>query len=475
MPVSHPATNLNSLQHPRHLTTEIYFEYSMGSYLSTAEHSFKEEQRLDSLRLFLGDFVPERKALPSMEGYDQQSKALPDLPIEVWSIIVDLATYVPGAYDVEDYSAIAAFTCDNRGICARSRFESSLKTKIALSLVCKGLNSIMHHSLFEHLRITSGKKAIAIASVLKQRKDAGSRTRRIDLALEGKHEWTDKHTAAMISIFQNCPNLVCFSTAFYDPDPWVYFILYLVHALSYHKSLKRLEIKAQKDVMRNIEGCLRYLEVLWVLPKEETARRGMSSIQRFVLPQLRVLSIGSDNYTDEIWCVEVPNLRACIMGQNNKSMMLHMPMEHIEFLWAFDASIVVSYLGVLSSLKTLSIKYTELATQKFLWPKDVQLPSLQCIIIEEVASNFRHISGIENLEENLERFTSPDLFPNLQRVKIHLSFSKDNLEGTEPAIRLMWLKSCVERGLQIEMLQGNMERSADEWKALSRDRMDNIL
>lgn len=440
----------------------------MRSYLSTAiQYSEKKDQPLpqegtslkyDAVRLFLGDFVPDESASPSTKDYGQPQRPLPKLPFEIWDIIVDLATYVPRAYDVHDYAAFAVFTFDTGGLCARSRVESSIRDKLAIALVCKVLYAAVQPFLFELLRINSGKQALAVVKILTQRGDSRKKTRRIELALEKGHKWTDDHTVAMIYIFAMCPNLVCFSTASSYPGPWVCHLSNLIHFLGDHKNLKRVEVNASKQAMRSIEAFLQDLEVLWMLPGGQSP---CISIQCFRLPQLRALSIADRYPSHEIWDLKVPNIRAYIATQNTPSVITRILLGNIEYLSGLDAREAISYLGILSNLKTLTVNYIELATQTITWSKDAGLPTLQCVLIEEVGSEAFQPAWTESLEENLERITSPDIFPNLRRVKIHLSFPKDHLAETEYKIRLQWLKSCVERGLRIEMLQGKMERSAD--------------
>jgi hypothetical protein len=182
-------------------------------------------------------------------------------------------------------------------------------------------------------------------------------------------------------------------------------------------------------------------------------------------------------YKVDAWKLETPKLQACIMREGiNEAMVEVSPRKQIEYLCVHRPRMVISGLGVWRGLQTLSLKYSELATRRLDWPKAVQLPALECIVIEDVANDLflEELSG-RHLEENLQRIVSPDIFPHLQCVRIHLSFMIGRISSFELCIRFDWLKSCVGHGLRIEMLQGSMERSGNEWKTLSHDRLNDVL
>lgn len=443
-----------------------------NEHLRIATENQPEERKYgshDPFGVFLGAWAADAKT-ETIKRCAPPTNPVPELPVEIWSAIIDLATHIPGAYDIHDYSSIAAFTFDNRGICARFRFETAMQDKLAISSVCKRLNAICQPFLFKHLRIESGTHAQAILDMLRKAVDIGKSTVRIDLALEGNHAWNKSHTNAMVSIFRHCPNLVSFSTSLCDPGPrWTYSLPSLIEALADHKHFRRIEVMAEKDVLRSIESFLKDLEVLWLLPGHIPLPVPLNVKGR----QLRALIVS--DYTAEVRNLEAPELRACIIQKNDICIIPSIRPRKIEYLAVLDIQSMISTLNTWTSLRTLSIKYAELATRKIHWPRGLQHPTLECIVIEDLSYDFLNAASVEHLQENLLSIIEPDIFPHVCCIRVHLSFFEDKLPEPEANIRWEWLRCCLERGVRVEMLQGNMERTGNQWKFLSCNRKDDIL
>ena len=455
----------------------VLYEHMAGSDLSVQNEHLRiatEDQPEDGkygshdpFGVFLGAW-PGAAKTERTRRFVPATNPVPELPIEIWRAIIDLAAHIPGAYDTHDYSSIAAFTFDNRGICTRFRFEAAMKDKLAISSVCRRLNAICQPFLFKHLRIQSGTHAQAILDVLRKDVDTGKATVRIDLALEGNHAWNKSHTNAMVSIFRYCPNLVIFSTSLCDPSPrWTYSLPSLIEALAHHKHFRRVEVMAEKDVLQSIERFLKGLEVLWLLPGHMPVPLDVRG------RQLRALIVS--DYTAEIRKVEAPELRACIMQKSDICIIPSIWPGKIEYLAVHDIQHMISTPEIWTSLRTLSIKYEKLATRKIHWPRGLHHPTLECIVIEDFSYDFLNAASVEHLRENMLSIIEPDIFPHVRCIRVHLSFFKDKLPEPEANIRWQWLRCCLERGVRVEMLQGNMERTGNQWKMLSCNRKDDIL
>lgn len=457
----------------------ILYEYMAGSDLSVQNeylrNSFEAQneerkQGFNPFGVFLGGWPVDARAEGS-RPYDLAT-TLPELPVEIWSVIIDLATFIPGAYNTHDYSSMAAFMFDSRGVCARQRFESTMKDKLAISLVCKRLNAICEPFLFKHLRITSGAQACAVLNALRNGTDIGNKTTRIDLALEGNHAWTKGYTIAMMSIFLCCPNLVSFSTLFCDPDPWAYSLPSLIESLAKHNDVRRVEVKAERDVLRNLADFLQDLEVLWLLPCHRRIPLDVNDC--YHMPKLRALIV-SENCDAEVRKIEAPKLRACVIQKNNISILPSIRPEEIEYLSALDAPRTISTLEMWPNLRTLSVKYEELATRNIDWPGGLRHPNLEYIVIEDLSHGFLYGVSSKRLQDNMKSIIDLDIFPYLRCIRIHQLFEKDALPESEAYIRWEWLRMCLKSGLRVEMLQGNVERTENQWHTLSCDEMSDIL
>jgi len=371
-------------------------------------------------------------AIPKTQEYGAPIK-VPELPAEIWTKIFAFATQIPGAFDLEDSSAIAGFTRDHHGICINNRYQAVMGTKTAATLVCKYWNNIIQRHLFEYIRITSGAQARLAAEALRNTPgNLGKKTLRIDIALEGVHIWTNTHRNAIFQILKNCPNLVCFSTAFSTEEPSVHTHGALFKILACHRHLKRLEIKVDhfRTTMAVLERILGdRLQVLWLVPRRLPSPIKVHEGEGYHFPKLHTLvTLRCCEYF--IRHLEVPNLRAYIMEQSASSTLPSCDKGKIKYVRIRPERPVIAHLQQWTSLETFSIHYNELAHQVISWPMGFQHSKLQCIVIENVDYGWgtwgttmaaaSPTPSFDHLQENLLHLISQERFPRLRCARIFL-------------------------------------------------------
>lgn len=423
-------------------------------------------------------------AIPETQEYEPPIN-VPELPAEIWTKIFVYATLIPGAFDLEDSSAIAGFTRDHHGICVNNRYQAAMRTKTTAALVCKYWNNITQRHLFEYIRITSGAQARLIADALRNAPgNLGEKTLRIDIALEGIHIWENTHRKAIFQIFKSCPNLVCFSTAFSTEEPSIYTHGALFDILACHMHLKRLEIKV--NYLGTVAAFERVLgdrlQVLWLVPNQRL--RLLSKVpegQEYHFPKLHTLVTlgGCENFTRHF---ELPNLRACIMEQSECSILPSCDEGKITYVRIRPECPAIAHLQQWSNLETFSIQYKELANQVISWPVGFQHSKLQCIVIEGVEGGWRlqgkvaatsSTFSFDHLQENLSRLISQEQFPRLRCAKIVLPLQRsapDFLNAVKHVWRI-WLRECKSRGIRLEVSQGQEESTANYWTEITHQDM----
>ncbi|CAA7270912.1 unnamed protein product [Cyclocybe aegerita] len=412
-----------------------------------------------------------------------RSNDLPiQLPTEIWERIVEFATEIPGVYATEDHAAIAGFSRDRYGICLSNWFKDAVETKLALSRVSRYWNDLMQLFLLRHIRIKTGRQACETAAALKRLtkrakpdNGPGKWTLRVEIALDGIHAWTEKHTKAMRTIFKNCPNIVCFSTVFSTADPYIYSCPTLIGYLSGHQGLKRLELKFDAEVLGAVvQGLGPALQVLWLYPCRRITRD--RDIGRYLFPNLRVL-ISEALCEPYIKALTAPNLEACIIDLSfEPSLLPVMDRSRIRYLATSNVQRIASKLESLSNLKTLSMTYYELATQAIPWPTKSMIHLwLECIMIEEInGKEYTH------LRINLAHLISMHMFPNLKCIRLFLPVEDrvDYSPVLPDSVRLLWLewlRDCQLQGIRIEISQGIYQWTEDFWTAISFEELAEIL
>ncbi|KAF8163620.1 hypothetical protein B0H34DRAFT_805974 [Crassisporium funariophilum] len=426
---------------------------------------------------------------------DRRPRDFLELPPEVWSKIFLFTAYIPGAFDLTNYEAIAEFTRDRHGISANNRLTSSLNTKLALSLVCKSWNVLVQRVIFEYICIKNGAQALALAAVLHGKADdlnpvqgPGWWTLRVEIALEGVHIWTSEHTDAVLYILGNCPNLVCFSTIFSTAEPHVYSCIALIESLRHHRELKRVELKMDKWVLERTSTFLAgFLEVLWMLPCRRFSEG--DNAHHAVFPRLRILVSGTQ-CEQLVKKLSLPNLRACIIDHSITSVLPVMNGGIIEFLAASDLGSMLPMLRFCPNLTTISIKYRELASDEFVWNTEPKYPSVQCIMIEDLdllrregwygLATYDSQDTYANVHLNLSKLVSLDLFPELKSLKLFLPVhTKEKVTAWFLAgIRDIWrrlLTQCSTLNIRVEVSQGSEEWTANTWQPLAPDGVYDLL
>ncbi|PCH37843.1 hypothetical protein WOLCODRAFT_135874 [Wolfiporia cocos MD-104 SS10] len=248
-----------------------------------------------------------------------------NLPVELWLIILSIATHIPGAYDCNNEHAVACFVEDEDGICLRRLHREATNTILSACLVCKAWAEISNEFLFRYLLVLDGAHAIRIASALgnsgpksASSDSPGRWTRRLELAMEGVHIWTQEHKRALIRIFRSCPKLTVFSTAFCTSDVYLWQYLGLAHVVCnglQGSRLRRLELKYDSALLRTLLPHLApTLEVVWVLPPIDRRTAGHPEQCTFALPKVHTLAISYQNLWTTEWTV--PTLRTVIAGHD---------------------------------------------------------------------------------------------------------------------------------------------------------------
>lgn len=455
----------------------------MGGYMFMTKTSYYSPCEVESPYSY-EENTRDQGAIPETQEYGTPIE-VPELPAEIWTKIFAFATRIPGAFDLEDTSAIAGFTRDHHGICINNRYQAVMRTKRAATLVCKYWNNIMQRHLFEYIRITSGAQACLAAEALRNTPgNLGKKTLRIDIALEGAHIWTNAHRKAIFQILERCPNLVCFSTAFSTDKPSVYTHEALFDILACHRHLKRLEIKVdQFRTMAVLEKVLGdRLQVLWLVPHRLPALppKGLED-REYHFPKLHTLvTLRCCEYFTRY--LEIPNLRACIMEQSSSSTLPLCDKGKIKYVRIRPEHPVIAHLQQWSSLETFSIHYSELAHQVISWPTGFQHPKLQCIVIENIDYGLAAASptsSFDHLQENLLHLISQEQFPRLCCARIFLPLRRSSsrsvfLDGVKHIWRI-WLQECKSHGIRIEVSQGQEESTADYWTEITHQEMFELL
>lgn len=210
------------------------------------------------------------------------------LPLELWLKVFQFAMDVPGAYTDEDSQAITAFALDQHGIVSRRQHREATNTMIVALRVCKTWYPLATSCLFKYLFIKSGEHAVSIVEYLdlftacKTVVPASPRLSavRLELALQGEHQWEERHTTAIARFFAMCPNIRVFSTALFSGEPMfrdeTHFMKTVEH-VGMQSHIRRLELKANDYFVFNILSRLSpSLKVLWVLPHQDGGLRPFS-------------------------------------------------------------------------------------------------------------------------------------------------------------------------------------------------------
>jgi len=351
-----------------------------------------------------------------------------------------------------------------------------MNTKLALSRVCRCWNVLARQVLFQYIVIRNGKHALAIADALKNcagSNKLGLSTTRLEIVLEGVHIWTEQHTCAVLRIFESCPNLVCFSTAFSTADPSVFQSTRLINALRFHESLKRVELKTDAEIIEALAEALPSVQVLWLWP----CRRQQTAVAQRTLkfPNLHTLISEYEGGT-YMRGLTLPALRAIRIPHE-----LHMPslhVEDVEFLDVCNLSRIFPTIHRWANLKTMTIRYFELANDVYPWSECIQNTSVECIIIDGLltdrsTSRWTPYHGrpleamLEGLSTNLFQLIST--FLGLRSLRFLIPCQTMNSIFPVKDLRRIWekwLKKCEALMIILEASQGLEEISAEEYQVV---------
>jgi hypothetical protein len=188
------------------------------------------------------------------------------LPPEIWLEVFGHATWIPGALNVDDHEAITAYSSDEHAVCLQAAYNSAVETMQSIRLVCAGWLSIAAPLTLQYCMIRSGRQATRLESLLKayaiahpDQRSYGWYTKRLEIFLEGAHEWDILHTNTIIRILDHCPNLQIFSSAHCTVEGDIFNGSKLAARLA-ERRLLRLEMRADHSlILAAIGGYLRVL------------------------------------------------------------------------------------------------------------------------------------------------------------------------------------------------------------------------
>ncbi|KAF5351709.1 hypothetical protein D9756_007652 [Leucocoprinus leucothites] len=155
-------------------------------------------------------------------------KPLPELPLELWLEIFQFATYVHRSTSIGPLDPFSPRRTSNNVMATNTR-ALSIRTKLALVLVCKEWKMMTERFLYEHLVIRSPTRASAVLNAL-----IASRSHLSDDAIDiGHGRWPShieifthargsndmRFLRTLFRIFQCCPNVRYLSGSWMHPLP----------------------------------------------------------------------------------------------------------------------------------------------------------------------------------------------------------------------------------------------------------------
>jgi hypothetical protein len=436
-------------------------------------------------------------AARSCNGSPSHSGQASQIPPEIWLKVFSYVSWIPGAFEVSDHAAVIAFTRDKHGISVHNRYRLVMDSKLAISLVCWNWHSLIYRSLFEYLLVKSGEQASRMAASLEdhmamdhQGRGPGWWAVRLELALEGVHDWTGAHADALAHILRHCPNLVVFSTAFSTFDAYLFHSSSFIDAISEFSrcsKLKRLELKGDVPLLEAVISVLApSLEVIWVLPPRKS--RASSKSWCLILPKLHTLISGfiRASCLTELW--EMPSLQTLFMEdiidlENCSQRTGH----HLQRILVPSAARILPLLCHCPQLHELVIDCSVVFFAVRLPLRGLYThPSIRRIVIED-PDFIRPVSWYMNTSAHVNRrllatlasLTSENHFPALDCVRFVLPLQYEaSIEQLPSCLSLVWnswLDTCREQGIQVQISRGAEEWTADIWQDLSAEIIDNAL
>lgn len=269
-------------------------------------------------------FAPAQRCFHTVSSTSQ----IPTLPAELWIEIIEYATWIPGAFST-DSESVVAFANDAHGICLRRRFNETMCTKLAISIVCRQWHQLVKAALYRYLVVTSGASVLRLASHFASEEGRHQRSgdplatgpgqyaRRLEIVLEGFHTWKERHSKALAAVIQSCPNLYIFSNAFCTSITTAQVLRSPILDALAQAPLKRLELKTNMPlVARLVSDCQDSLAVLWLLPSELHKLSITDNVSRITLPRLHTVVTASNADTlQRTW--RMPALRSLVSSRRD--------------------------------------------------------------------------------------------------------------------------------------------------------------
>lgn len=248
------------------------------------------------------------------------------LPLELWLEIFSFACYVPGIFDVSNTRAVEAYSSDSNGIVLDDWISVAMKTKRAISSVCRSWWWCIQPLMFEHIRVKSGVHALLVAQRLEEFKERGMESchpgrwvKRVEIHSFDQF-WDEERSDAMVRILDSSPNVSVFSDLFCCSPSSILDYEPLLHKLAdrcVHGSLRRLEWYSGSP--SSLNGLLQNMQALEVL----VIGRGFISSDfdsQIYLPRLRTIITGEYANSCRFQDVQCPSLKSLVV---HRSVMPH--------------------------------------------------------------------------------------------------------------------------------------------------------
>ncbi len=406
---------------------------------------------MNALRRFLG--------FRRMAG-DAHNQPQPKLPPEIWLKVFDHATHIPGAYGCDDGPALLAYAADQHGIALHSRHRGATNTMLSASLVCKAWAPLAAEFLFRYLLVKSGDHAVKIATTLDslandplRSSSPGRFTHRLELFLEGVHQWKISHTTALAFILSHCLNILVFSTAFMSVDaPYEsQQFMNAMQAVGLRSNIRRLELKGNAALFWVVLPALApHLESLVLIPLYARGTRSeltFPNLRTFVLSDRWAIPLDDASSAITGPPFRMPALRALHLSPNSStdSEFFRTVTGQLEYLSAGgNASFAFDLCDSLSSLTELT------------------LPAALFVSIDH--ANFPSTLRVVNLDGRLAGFPFGRLAvwvaswrpPALTTIRFLLPFRRHACEITQKIHRVvkLFVGACMKHDIRIEVAKG---------------------
>jgi hypothetical protein len=420
--------------------------------------------------------------------------AFPDLPSrfflppEIWLEVFRHATWVPGALDIDDHDAIVAYSSDEHAVCLQSAYDASMETKQAIRLVCSGWLAIAAPLTLQYCMIRSGRQAAQLAHLLDTfaatypgARSYGWYTTRLEVLLEGAHDWDVLHSNAVIRILEHCPNLRIFSSAHCAVEGDIFNGSKLAARLA-ERPLRRLEMRADHSLLT--PALRERLLVLHIT----TSKRVSPSLQALppVLPalELAILSHRDTTLLETARAWELPSLRGLAIHKPPFAVFpdldsIGLTIRHLVLP---SASSVLPALRACPALESLEIHLncSVLVPLDRVRPQPAlrQLTIRGCSDLARPADWYaapQNALQHTHLRAGLATLVARQTFPALERVRFVLPAptregigADDATEAPSALVEVWgpWFEQCHHFEIQVLAARGAQEATADIWRPL---------